>query len=377
MNKELEISQILVYYDFPHIFTAINKVGTQFLCLLVAMDEDLTFVAVSVSNERLARYLSGKIDLRTIFETPEISEWYYFNDVEETIQVQYIEVNGLPDEFLPESGFFHIETSLDNETIIEETTKYGNAIVHLAISDKEDNFSIEADDLGDIMKLYQVVIESTYKKELANRKVKDKDKKFFQQPLNYKLRAFNSSKSSFNLHLYSTSYKDMFGNAIIDIGLKKFHEIISDFKNEEDYIELLKSVKGHSITTLKKLVKKIIDDELTVKHKWFSPNQEKVHFTTINTKRAEKIFNVLNSSSELSEEKRVFYGYFTQVDIKGTWRIYDIEEGKEFTGEANGQLLQGITVESEKYKIICDEIIEVMKVSEKERIKYILKSIQK
>ena len=75
-----------------------------------------------------------------------------------------------------------------------------NAIVHLAISDSNDNFSVDADDMGDIVKLYQQIIEKSFKKIVSQ---KNLDKKIYSIPPNYKLRAFAFSRSSFNIHLYS------------------------------------------------------------------------------------------------------------------------------------------------------------------------------
>jgi len=71
-------------------------------------------------------------------------------------------------------------------------------------------------------------------------------------------------------------------------------------------------------------------------------------------------------------------GYLVQVDVeKGTWRIFNLEDEKEYSGEASRQILQGVTVETVNYKLTCLEIIEEPKVSEKEKTKYILQVIEK
>ena len=132
----------------------------------------------------------------------------------------------------------------------------------------------------------------------------------------------------------------------------------------------------HTISSLKKFVKKLIDRNIKVKHKWFSPNQEQVHFTIIDKAKAEKIYAVLNLTEELAEETKIFVGHFVQVDIdNGTWRIYNIEDDKEYSGDDFGQHLQGITVETVTYKLTCQEIIEELTVSEKEKVKDNLQSI--
>ena len=66
-----------------------------------------------------------------------------------------------------------------------------------------------------------------------------------------------------------------------------------------------------------------------------------------------------------------------QIDVdKGTWRVYNLEDETEYSGESNPEFLQGLTVETVNYKLLCTETIEAMKVSEKEKVKYVLNSIE-
>lgn len=100
-------------------------------------------------------------------------------------------------------------------------------------------------------------------------------------------------------------------------------------------------------------------NNIKIKHKWFAPNQDKVHFTFIDKPKAEKIYEILNLSEELAEETKIFTGFFVQVDVeKGTWRIFNLEDEKEYSGEATRQILQGVTVETVTYKLTCQEIME-------------------
>jgi hypothetical protein len=66
-----------------------------------------------------------------------------------------------------------------------------------------------------------------------------------------------------------------------------------------------------------------------------------------------------------------------QIDVdKGTWRVYNLEDETEYSGESNPEFLQGLTVETVNYKLLYTETIEAMKVSEKEKVKYVLNSIE-
>jgi hypothetical protein len=375
MKKLLQIQQILVYYDIPEIFIATDEVETSYLCLLVDVDKNsIKYISTPISSKRLMDFINGKEDLREIYVFPETNQIYYFDKIEDIIEAT-IWNKKLPEEFLPEKGF-KFEKSLESDKLIlSEALEKKNAIVHLAVSDSNNNYSIDADDLGDIVKLYQIIIENSFKKEVTRRKFKDK--KSYYIPQNYKLRAFAASYSSFNLHFYSTSQVNLFGNSIIELALSKFEELIRDYDNEEEYINILRTVKGHTISSFKKLIKKLIDDNIKIKHKWYSLGQDNVHFSVLDKEKSEKIYNILSLSEELAEERKVFEGYFVQVDVKkGTWRIYNLEDEKEYSGEASkNELLQGVTVKTKAYKVECIEIIEELKVAEKEKIRYILDKI--
>ena len=306
MSKQLHILQILVYYDIPEIFIATDEVGTKFLSLLVDVDNESMLY---MSTE----FINGRVTLRDIFLTPETNQIYSFDKIAENIEANLFNGAKLPEEYLPEVGFKYKKPLDENKLILNEALEKNNAIVHLAVSDSNDNYSIDADDFGDIVKLYQVIIEKSYKKEVARQYYKNK--KAYYIPQNYKLRAFASSHSSFNLHMYSTSQVDLFGNSLIELGLSKFEEIIRDFDNDDEYIESLKTVKGHTISGLKKLIKKLIDCDIKIKHKWYSLGQENVHSSTINKTKAQKIYDILTLSEELTEERKEFEGYFVQVDV--------------------------------------------------------------
>lgn len=370
MKKVLNISKVLVFYDCPEVFIAKDNVETNYLCLLVDLDEfKATHIAIAISPPRLTKFLRGGLDLRSLFLKPESNEWLVFNDYQETVEAVTWEGESLPEDYLPEEGFFLEDTYEQENQIKSEVNEKRNAVVHLAISDLKGSNSVDIVRLSTIVKLYQQIIEYSYKKSLKNRNIQEQ--KTFSVPANYKLRAFDSSYGSFNLHLYSTSQADLFGDRMISLGLEKFDEITRDFDNDDEFITSLKSVQGHAISSLRKLVQTIIKDDIQITHQWFAPNRSKVSVTRIDRYKAEKISHILNLSEELAEEKREFKGYFEQVDVeKGTWRIFNHEDKKKYSGTGKKTDLAGVIVSTVVYKLICREVIEEMRVSEKEKVSY-------
>lgn len=378
MNKKFNISQILVYYDIPEIIVSTDNIGTKYLCLLLEEHTDhLDFLTTPISEKRLAQFKSGDIDLKKIYAFQELNEPFILTLVnEDTFEFQKYLSEPIDESWLPEDGFYMQKAFDDNSNIVEESINKDNAVVHLALSDDKNDFGIEADDLGDVVKLYSFLLENTYKKSLQEHKVKEK--KQFITPQNYKLRAFASSAASFNIHLYSESQKDFFGNCLIELGLEKIDELFSNIKNEEELIKTLRSIKGHAVSSFTKILQKISNDNLKLKHKWYAPNRHNIHSYTLNKFDADKLLEILSKTEELTEEIKEFIGHFVQIDItRKTWKIKTEDEGKVIFGETlTEEHLKGLTVDSILYKIVCEETVEEYKVSEKEKTKYIIKSIE-
>lgn len=377
MKRKLHIDRILVFHDFPELFLAQDNSGLDYLCLLTELKvEQYQYHCVAISKKRLYQYLNGKVDLRDIFVNPELPEWWLSTDASnQEFEISFYSNDGISEEYLPEIDCYFSEEQQD-ELIRHEVVEHNNVIVHLSLSDQNNNQSIPIDDLGDFSKLYQALVENAYKKSILNSNIKEK--KSFIIPTNYKLEAFAASPGSFNLHLVSRSNKDLFGNSIIEDGLRRIDDIISYTENEEELIESLREIKGHAISNYRKLLEKIINRNITFKYKWHSPSSPIIHTRTINQQYATRVKEILDLKDELVEEIKEFIGLVKQADVeRGSWRITNEEDGKDYTGDSEGHLLDGITLETVRYKFICEEIIEAMKVTEKEKTNYRLKSVEK
>lgn len=376
MNRHLNIDQILVFNDYPELFKAIDSIGQEYLCLCIKYNEfEYEYCCVSVSKKRYASYLSGKIDLRDVFEKPELKEWWFTNDTsEQIINIELYTFQTIPQEYLPTVGYFHSKEN-NEEGILEEVVEHNNVVVHLSLSDNSDRESISVNDLALFSGIYQTLLENCYKKTVE--KTIKKHREVFVVPNNYTLRAFSSSPGSFVLHLMTESSKDLFGKCLIEDGLIKIDSIISDASNQEEIINILRTVKGHSISNYKRLIQLVISKNVTFKYKWCSPSSTNINQREITKVYAEKVLEILNQKNDLEEEIVQFSGYVKQADVdKGTWRITNSEDNKDYSGETLDSNLKGITLNTKLYKFICNEILEYTTITETTKKKYILKSIE-
>ena len=376
MKRKLRIDRILVYNDFPELFLAQDNSDLDYLCLLTNLNNDFySYHCVSISKGRLYEFLNGKVDLREIFINPELPEWWEANDTsEQNFEITFFNNSGLEDKFLPEEGCYLVEEQTE-DLIREEVVNTNNVVIHLSLSDEQNKQSIPIEDLGDFAKLYQSLVENAYKKAILSSELDHK--RSYIIPDNYQLNAFASSPGSFVLHLKSNSNKDLFGNSLVEEGLRRIDEMISDPQYERELIEALRSVKGHTISNYQKILDKVINENITFKYKWLSPSSPVIHTRSINQKYAKRVKEILSLKEELVEEIREFIGFVKQADVeRGSWRITNEEDSKDYTGDSEGHLLDGITLETVRYRFVCEEIIESMKVTEKEKVNYRLKFVE-
>ncbi len=101
MNISLTVQETLIWHDFPQLIVAKDKIGG--LQLGLAIDETPQYLSVAISNSRLQDLKLSKIELRSVFEKPELGAWFLvnFNDAGELIAQAIPVEQEIPDEWLP------------------------------------------------------------------------------------------------------------------------------------------------------------------------------------------------------------------------------------------------------------------------------------
>lgn len=76
--KSIQLLHTLLEYDYPQVFVARDAISVRYVCMVVEEGEyGPVFLCVPVSAQRCTELLNGKLDLRLIYEKPELSEFYH------------------------------------------------------------------------------------------------------------------------------------------------------------------------------------------------------------------------------------------------------------------------------------------------------------
>ena len=368
MINEHIIDKILIMHDIPLLFTLKDYLAQSYLCLLTIENQNENeYIAIRNYENELDEFLEGELDLRKLFINHS-DKWYKIIIGNNGVQISDLQVGMIPEEYLPEADYYW-----ESEPIIEEAKIREHLVINLKIEDEKERNSVDALVLSDILSTFQNYLKNSFKKlisESSQRTMLDNEE-------NYTLNVFAFSKGSLKIHLESDSKSRLDASYPLEIALEKLDELIDDNLNDEILTEKMFQIKGHSINNYKKLLELIVDNKLSFRYKWVSFDR-KVHSRYINNEYAYKTSKLLEKKDELSREYKKFVGYVKQADVeKMNWRIFNIEDNKEYRGESPNVKLDGITLETVKYIFKCEEIIEESYVTHKEKKKYVLSEYNK
>jgi hypothetical protein len=106
---KLEIVDVLIHCDQPHLFTAKGDNNATYLCLLMEVSDQGTnrYIGTPVSESRMSLFKNGNIDVRHIYTEPET---WSFLQITESLDGQlvgvHLAIKSIPDRYLPDAGLF-------------------------------------------------------------------------------------------------------------------------------------------------------------------------------------------------------------------------------------------------------------------------------
>lgn len=385
MNRRIRHKETLIYYDGPQLFLARDQVSAQYLCLLVEDKGDFDkFLCVPVSSERLKDFYLGEFDLRKIYEQPESDELFYAEvkeSIEEVFQLFPLSLNNLPSEWLPDSGFIFKKDNTKQEIIVEEAIDRNRAIVHFSLNPPESRYEtkIHTLHLAEALIDYQSLVKHAYRKIIS--KLNAPKRKELDLPEYYNLDVIAFSNGSFTVHLQSIRQADMLGYIHVSEALKKIDEITQQIDNPDAALLIIQENKGHFANAYLKLLELAVKHESSLSYQWTTPELKRPVYGSISAKQAAPLYELLNTKQELTVEQIELAGKVIKADYKrGAWTLHSIEDDKDYNGvisDGSGLSLSGFVIEEQTYKFFCEERVEEVLGTGKERTIITLKSYEK
>lgn len=374
MRTTIYLKEILLYYDTPQLFVASDRVGTNYLCMLVEQNKEFdSFVCVQVSNQKLDNFCNGYIDLKSIFVAPEISRFYIatVSDYQSNnYDISACDFEVLPEEWLPDDGLYINLEKAKSEILIESKEK-AKTIVHLNLNPPEsaNESRINALGLSEALLRFQTMVKYAYKKAIQKYPYAQRKQMNIQE--NYMMDVFALSPGSFKVKMQSQSFPNLFGETEVLQAFQLIDQLVDNIDNLDFSLKLFSENRGHFVNTYINFLKYIADSKNKLTYSWAFSSIRTPVTKQITSDQAQRLYDLFHQQEDLKEENIELIGYFDKVDEKyGKWRIVDREKNTYFgeLGETEDLTLKGIVIGTRLYRLVCiEKIIEVVGTTEEKK----------
>jgi hypothetical protein len=374
MNRLISSIQVEFFYDVPLIFSASDKIGRFYICELIDQNENtLKYICLPISHRRLKDFRLGQIDLRSIFVEPEMKEFYECsieNFESKEFEISLLPSKELPETYLPDGGFYLADEKIV-DVEIKKTAKAANRPVFKVIlnpPESSDGPVIIAERLSHFLFAFNNLIKHAYRKTC---KKIPRIKTSLSHEDGHKLRILSFSEGSFSILFETLDIGDLFGSCAPELSFQKIDELVRVAENPEKSVEILKTNKGHLANAYIKLLEFITENDTSIEYEWASPTLPKSQRGKLLQRFARPLLETLRETEGLSIELIELTGVIIKANKKsGAWTIVNDEDQKEYSGTIKPESkisLDGIIISTQKYKFFCEESLEVIPATGKER----------
>ena len=300
---------------------------------------------------------------RNVYQDPE--DGCYFDvvvkDANDIIATP-LPANQIQPFMLPDDGFYCNYDAIDNEELISRSLQSGKIMSCIAFSDIENSHNIDVNVLTNALDRYQAMVRNCHIKRFGKQYASEAN-----------MRACALQAASFDVHFILNETFDMFGEASrISSTLQKIDEIFS-IDSSDELKEKIEELQGHTLSSMRSFLQVMEKNKLSFKHKWVKSTLEKsTSGSTISLNAISRVYDYLNTHTELEEVTTEFVGYFASGTVlnKGKWIF--ICDKKRITGTTDeSNMFNGITLgERHQYKIKCMEYQDTNPVTAKPKTTY-------
>jgi len=356
--RDIQLLHTLLEYDYPQVFVARDAIGVRYVCMVVDEGEcGPVFLCVPVSAQRCIDLLNGKLDLREIYEKPELFEFYHAapDDLTQAFNIENAQFNETPQEWLPEPGLVFKYT--DEVLIKAQELNTTVAFASLAVPEASQEARIRSRKLSEFLAIYQGALRN-----LARAAAKFNGKAIAKGEEPYETDVFGFCPGSFTVQVRSAESCDMLGeNKALISAFTKLNEFLSLADNPDDAVAFLLDIKGHAASSLISLLSFISENDCPFANTWSTPGMHSSSRSRIRVASAQNVIQRCLLREDIGVEELELTGVVDSAKVSTrTWRI-DVGSVAYSGGVKEGSSLNlaGITVGS-RYTFYCEEKIEIV-----------------
>lgn len=402
----LEIIDIYVYYDKPHLFSCKNKTGQRYLAICSDEDDDSErWLYVPISSKKLRKVKTGQITVYSAFKEPEDGTLFdvriYFSNNMDSAEI--IKPEALDDSDLPDKDTF---LNCDNNELAV-VSDYHSSIQEALISDLFDASTrlvslpeldidslniamatsrdvldiclevdgkhekeISCDNLGAVLVNLQSLIYSLAYKDnkFRGRVPKDiKDKNI--------MKVVMCHAASFGILLQSNESADILGETPSTNSLKLLSTLLSAKNQKEELTKLKDEVSPKAFYKYRNFLSSLVDGNMDIKVGIASANK---YCNDIEFKQAEiySTIDILESDFDNTTSINTYIGDLVGINTKKNTFMFISSNDDYYSGTLANELLKNKYTVPSKVEVVIKECLEINPMTQREKVYYELLEIK-
>ena len=362
----VEVSTVLYQTDAPEIVLCRDRVGSTYLCCLVALlHEGMRYLAVQISGERLADLRSGVIDLRAALVGPEMALHYEglsSDSASPSIVLTPLEAPP-PESWLPDDGFMlnDVEAEADDIAISKDSLVKNAAVIVYTIDPPEARGTtarVDADRLAAYVRNFQELVKRAG--DRAKTRLNAAARKALPDDA-FTLRVFAVSPGSFKVHFEASDAANLYGASATGEAMIEIDRLMqSAHLPPAEAIAVLAESKGHVLGAYYELMRLVAKQNVPFSYRWSDPGLPTSQGFGVSVAEARAIVAILETQDTLKSVPFSFYGRFTSVKTEPppfSWIARD-DDGKKrqgFLHEDHTNALDGVRIKASRYLLLGEE----------------------
>ncbi len=378
--KTLTQDLILLFYDIPQVFIGKDQVGCRYICMIGKDDTESgpVYACIAISPGRTEEITQGKIDLRTVFERPEISEFHlasFSTSDDSCLTMTPANYATFPVDSLPAPGLVFDEFDEVAQTAIQMNTTV--SFVSLEVPEATQSARIRSTTLGGFLFIFQSIVRNLSRSaaRIAKKPLKRDDDSFAAD-------VFGFAAGSFKIKFRSAHASDIFGeNPAFAAAMAQMNNFLALASDTSAAVAYLQSVKGHTASSLIRMLEFLSEHSAGIHIEWANPSMIFSNKSRLDLNEIRRLFDVCRQRTDLSVQDVVIRGRVDlAADKAGNWKIISEDDQESYSGEileGSNLSLSGMVITNAMYEFICEERIEVVQATGREIKRLLLKKINK
>lgn len=374
--KTICYSTTLLYYDGVQIFEALDAIGGHYVAVMVEPTDDIDrYILAGVEPEKLRRFRTGALDLRTLLVDRAEEDWFIAMprngwNAALALEPQSTPLKDHPD--LPDSGFLLHDVPAESETV-QEARARNNLVLDIAVEPPEaaEAHQIHAGTLAGLLSHLQTLVKHAH--SAALRDMSPGTRRAAECPDAHLLNVvIPAAAGSFRLVLAAAAPPDMFGQPTMAKALERIDQFFAHVGDPKQTLEMVKVHRGHLAGAYLRLLRFLVEHKTGLRYAWAEPGDQSPKRSAVSKAEAIPLVEYLSGVSNIGAETVTVAGILDKADrSNGNWRIVTDEGGASGKIKPDGPSLEGLKIGS-RYSFTCLEEIEESQSGREQRTLYLM-----